>query len=107
MGEPVNILELARRLIRLSGRVPERDVRIEVVGRRPGEKLVEDLLDEAERPETSGHVGIMVSHPRMPDRAALKRALRELELLVENDEALAVRMKSLAAAGFIADAVPA
>jgi FlaA1/EpsC-like NDP-sugar epimerase len=107
MGEPVNILELARRLIRLSGRVPERDVRIEVVGRRPGEKLVEDLLDEAERPEPSGHIGIMVSHPRMPDRAVLKRALRELELLGENDEALAARMKSLAAAGFIADVVPA
>lgn len=105
MGEPVNILELARRLIRLSGRVPDRDVRIEVVGRRPGEKLVEDLLDEAEQPEPSGHVGIMISHPRMPDRAVLKRALRELELLVENDEALAARMKSLAAAGFIPDVV--
>lgn len=107
MGEPVNILELARRLIRLSGRVPERDVRIEVIGRRPGEKLVEDLLDEAERPEPSGHVGIMISHPRTPDRAALKRALRELELLVDNDEALAARMKSLASAGFIADKVHA
>jgi hypothetical protein len=43
----------------------------------------------------------------MPDRAVLKRALRELELLVENDEALAARMKSLAAAGFIADVAPA
>ncbi len=50
MGEPVNILDLARRLIHLSGRVPGRDVRIEVVGRRPGEKLIEDLLDPKEHP---------------------------------------------------------
>jgi FlaA1/EpsC-like NDP-sugar epimerase len=48
MGDPVNIMELARRLIRLSGRVPDRDVKIEIVGPRPGEKLVEDLLDPAE-----------------------------------------------------------
>jgi O-antigen biosynthesis protein WbqV len=105
MGEPVNILDLARRLIHLSGRVPGRDVRIDVVGRRPGEKLIEDLLDPKEHPEPSGHVGIMVSRPQEPDRAALKRSLRELGLLQEEHEILAARMKELAAAGFESDMV--
>jgi FlaA1/EpsC-like NDP-sugar epimerase len=105
MGEPVNILDLARRLIRLSGRVPGHDVKIEFVGRRPGEKLVEDLLDPQEHPQASGHVGIMVSRPVEPDRAALKRALRELELLVDEREVLADRMKELAAAGFDRDVI--
>jgi FlaA1/EpsC-like NDP-sugar epimerase len=105
MGEPVNILDLARRLVHLSGRVPGRDVKIEVVGRRPGEKLVEDLLDPAEHPESSGHTGIMVSRPQAPDRAALKRALRELELLADERDVLAARMKEIAGAGFVQDVV--
>jgi FlaA1/EpsC-like NDP-sugar epimerase len=105
MGEPVNILDLARRLVHLSGRVPGRDVKIEVVGRRPGEKLVEDLLDPEENPAPSGHTGIMVSLPQEPDRASLKRALRELELLVDEREVLASRMKEIASAGFVGDVV--
>jgi FlaA1/EpsC-like NDP-sugar epimerase len=105
MGDPVNIMELARRLIRLSGRVPDRDVKIEIVGPRPGEKLVEDLLDPAEHPESSGHVGIMVSHPSTPDRAALQRAVRELSALSDDDEVLAGRIKELAGEGFAEDMV--
>lgn len=99
MGEPVNILDLARRLIRLSGRVPDLDVRIDLVGRRPGEKLVEDLVDPDEEPLPSGHPGIAVSRPPVPDRPALRRALRELEALVAAGDsyALADRMKALAA----------
>jgi len=105
MGEPVNILDLARKLIRLSGRVPGRDIKVEVIGPRPGEKLFEDALDPNEHPEPSGHDGIMLSRPRKPDRAGLKRALRELEQLLEDGGVLASRMKELAAAGFVEDVV--
>ena len=105
MGDPVNIMDLARRLIRLSGRVPGSDTEIKIIGKRAGEKLVEDLLDPDEHPELSGHLGIMVSHPRTPDRARLKRALRELELLVDNDEALAAKMKQLATTGVVDEVI--
>jgi FlaA1/EpsC-like NDP-sugar epimerase len=104
MGEPVNILELARKLIRLSGLVPGRDVTIEIVGARPGEKLVEDLLDPDEAPQPSGHDGITVSRPAIPDRAGLSRAIRELDLLVDGPT-LAARIKELSHEGFVEDVV--
>ncbi|CAA9525705.1 MAG: UDP-N-acetylglucosamine 4,6-dehydratase [uncultured Solirubrobacteraceae bacterium] len=49
MGEPVKIMDLARDMIRLSGLEPDRDIAIEIVGRRPGEKLGEQLFDVYER----------------------------------------------------------
>ena len=48
MGEPVSIMDLARQMIALSGGVPGKDIEIEIVGLRPGEKLTELLLDETE-----------------------------------------------------------
>src|SRR3954449_10699287 len=50
MGDPVRIVDLARKMIQLSGREPDRDVAIEIVGRRPGEKLHEELFNAYETP---------------------------------------------------------
>jgi FlaA1/EpsC-like NDP-sugar epimerase len=51
MGDPVKIVDLARNMIRLSGQEPDVDIAIEVVGRRPGEKVHEDLFNPDERPQ--------------------------------------------------------
>ena len=98
MGAPVRIYDLARKLIRLSGYVPDKDVEIAIVGVRPGEKLVEEILDVDEQPEESGHPGIIRTRPPLPDRTSLRRALKELELLAADSkrEELAQRMKALA-----------
>jgi len=104
MGEPVNILELARRIIRLSGRIPGKDIEIKIIGPRPGEKIAEEIVDLDEERLPSGHDGIVVSRPPSPNRAVLRQAIRELEALAaagRNDE-LAQRMKVLARG----DAVP-
>lgn len=99
MGMPVNILDLARRVIRLSGRVPGKDVQIEVVGQRPGEKLVEDLVDPDEEPVASGCPGIAVSRPRVPDTPMLRAALSELEDLARSRRSEDVAATLLSYAG--------
>ena len=58
MGEPVKIVDLARRMIRLGGLLPDRDVRIVYTGRRPGEKLSESLANEPLE---------LTSHPKILD----------------------------------------
>jgi FlaA1/EpsC-like NDP-sugar epimerase len=99
MGEPVNIMDLARRVIRLSGRVPDRDVAIQVVGPRPGEKMAEEITDPAEELLESAHPAIRVARPLDPDPVGLRAALQELEMLANAGDAvaLAARMRSLVA----------
>ncbi|HEX6208409.1 MAG TPA: nucleoside-diphosphate sugar epimerase/dehydratase [Actinomycetota bacterium] len=84
MGEPVNILDMAKRIIRLSGRVPGKDVRISIIGARPGEKLVEDVIDPDEELLSSAHPDIMVSRPVPPSRSALHAAIGELDVMVRD-----------------------
>jgi FlaA1/EpsC-like NDP-sugar epimerase len=98
MGEPVPIVDLAREVIRLSGREPDRDIQIALTGPRPGEKLVEDLLDPAENPVPSEHPDITVSRPASPDGGALARVVGELERLAEagREQQLGERLKALA-----------
>ena len=68
MGEPVNIYELAKRMIRLSGRGQPDDVAIEIVGPRPGEKLEEELRTAAEHPQATPHPAIVCLYPiRVPE----------------------------------------
>ncbi|MEO8424770.1 MAG: polysaccharide biosynthesis protein, partial [Actinomycetota bacterium] len=85
MGEPVNILDLAHKLIRLAGRVPGRDVAVQIIGARPGEKQHEELVNDDEAPQPSGRQGIVVAKPPRPDPAALHRRLREMEALAAED----------------------
>lgn len=61
MGKPVKILDLAKQMIRLSGRVPGEDIKIEFTGLRPGEKLYEELLADAENTQPTHHHKIMIA----------------------------------------------
>jgi FlaA1/EpsC-like NDP-sugar epimerase len=105
MGEPVRILDLARTMIELSGLDPEREIAIEIVGRRPGEKLHEELFNPYERPQPTPAEKILRAErePRPP--RAVDEMFDQIGLLVlEGDAAgLAARVSDLSA---IPDAWP-
>src|SRR5215218_8143511 len=88
MGEAVSILELAKDMIRLSGLQPGRDIAIEIVGRRPGEKLHEELFNPYERPQpTPAHRILRADRPRI-DPAWVEETFDRIGLLtLEGDPA--------------------
>jgi FlaA1/EpsC-like NDP-sugar epimerase len=88
MGEPVSIYELAQNMIRLSGKVPERDVAIQISGVRPGEKLHEVLWNADESGEPTAHPKILAASQAPIDPSWLDVELHELERLVEEGETL-------------------
>jgi FlaA1/EpsC-like NDP-sugar epimerase len=90
MGEPVRILDLAMQMIRLSGKDPERDIVIEIVGARPGEKLHEELIGPNEAAAPTVHPKIMRVSGPVVDAAWLQEELTELERLVTGGETLEV-----------------
>src|SRR5215208_1999508 len=61
MGDPVKIVDLARNMIRLSGHEPDEEIAIEIVGRRPGEKIHEELFNPGERPQPTPAEKILVA----------------------------------------------
>jgi len=78
MGQPVKIVDLARQMIRLAGKRPDHDVKIEFIGLRPGEKLHEELFHAQEPLVPTAAEGIRLAAPRTIDYAMLSRALDEL-----------------------------
>jgi FlaA1/EpsC-like NDP-sugar epimerase len=88
MGEPIRILDLARNMIRLSGKEPESDVEIAFIGSRPGEKLHEELFAAGETWKPTTHPKIVALDVSPVDRAWLDERLDELERLVDSGETL-------------------
>lgn len=67
MGKPVKIVDLARKMIRLAGFVPEEDIKIVYTGLRPGEKLYEELLNKKEITQNTHHPKIMIANVQQYD----------------------------------------
>jgi len=86
MGTPIRIVDMARDLIRLSGFEPEKDIAIEFIGLRPGEKLYEELITEGEGIVPTSHEKIMVLKGQPCDQNDLNRKIDQLrELAYEQD----------------------
>jgi FlaA1/EpsC-like NDP-sugar epimerase len=88
MGEPVKILDLAHNMIRLSGKEPERDIAIEFIGARAGEKLHEELWGKDEVVGETTHSKIKRARKAPVDGVWLEDELGALESLVEAGETL-------------------
>ncbi len=98
MGEPVKIDDLARKLIRLSGYVPDRDIKVEYTGLRPGEKLYEEMLMDEEGLKETAHSLIHIGRPLVFDGEAF---LEKLDSLYDKAYSESENMKEL-----VADLVP-
>jgi O-antigen biosynthesis protein WbqV len=89
MGQPVRIMELAERMIRLSGLEPGRDIKIEIIGARPGERLNEILFAHNEPSAEVGIEGIVAAKPVSPSVDAMRGWLATLEQgLARNDRSV-------------------
>ena len=84
MGEPVKIYDLAVNLIRLSGLTPGKDIEIKEVGLRPGEKMYEELLMDAEKLLPTSCSDIRISTGEVIDRDAMLAKLQELHDCLES-----------------------
>ncbi len=92
MGEPVKIIDLAHNLVRLSGLEPGKDIRIELMGLRPGERLNETLILEGEKLLPTGHEKVLMVSNHNFDRMQFAKELAELRRLVgQRDREGAVR----------------
>jgi FlaA1/EpsC-like NDP-sugar epimerase len=99
MGHPVKIVELAQRMIRLSGLEPGIDVEITFTGMRPGERLHEILFANEEPPVEIGVPGVMAAKPNEPPMQTIRKWLGALDQAIASDDRVTIR-------AILKDAVP-
>lgn len=99
MGQPVKIVDLAERMIRLSGLQPGYDIEIAFTGVRPGERLNEILFASEEPTVDVGIAGIMAARPNEPPMHALQKWIAMLEQAIEKDDPVTIK-------AILRDAVP-
>ena len=93
MGSPVKIIDLARQVIRLAGKIPDEDINIEITGLRPGEKLYEELFHGQEPPVGTGMDGILIATPRTATLDAITAQLDKLAVACrQQDETKALKI---------------
>lgn len=83
MGEPVKILDLAKRMIEANGLKPDEDIEIAFTGLRPGEKLYEEIFLDTDKLVKTGADGVLLAAPAMIDLPLLKPRLKEVIEMAE------------------------
>ncbi|MCK1305737.1 polysaccharide biosynthesis protein, partial [Bradyrhizobium sp. 45] len=91
MGQPVKIVDLAERMIRLSGLQPGYDIEIVFTGMRPGERLHEILFASEEPTREIGVPGIMAAQPNEPPMQTLRKWIVALEQAIARDDRATIR----------------
>lgn len=86
MGEPVKITYLAEKMIRLAGKVPNKDIKISYTGIRPGEKMFEELFHGSESLKATSHHKISLADARKIDWVTLIKAFDTIELAYQSDD---------------------
>lgn len=91
MGKPVKILDMANEMIKLAGLTPNEDIEIKITGLRPGERLYEDLFDDAEELLPTSHAAMMAARPRVADRAFVEKGISAMVQAAGRGEDATVR----------------
>jgi FlaA1/EpsC-like NDP-sugar epimerase len=97
MGKPVKIIDLARKMIKLAGFIPDKDIEIKIVGLRPGEKLYEELLNDTSKTVPTHHDKIMIAEEIQDEFESLHYDIEELieiSSFFDNDRIVA-KMKKI------------
>lgn len=97
MGKPVKIIDLARKMIKLAGFIPEEDIKIKIVGLRPGEKLYEELLNDTAKTIATHHHKIMIAEEIQEEFEILHDEIEELITIANfhKKEAIVTKMKKI------------
>lgn len=93
MGRPVRILDMAKDLIAFSGFEPDKDIKIEFIGLRPGEKLYEELITEGENIVPTRHHKIMVLRGQSCNQHVLNGNIDAIHRLAKNQDQEGIRLK--------------
>jgi FlaA1/EpsC-like NDP-sugar epimerase len=100
MGEPIKIIDLARRMVELSGLIvrdeqnPDGDIEIEITGLRPGEKLYEELLI-GDNPRPTMHPRIMKAQEEFIPWSELEQKIQALDLALNVNDVGVIRLMML------------
>jgi FlaA1/EpsC-like NDP-sugar epimerase len=96
MGKPVKIIDLANKMIRLAGFIPDKDIKIKIIGLRPGEKLYEELLNNSSKTLPTHNEKIMIGHERIGSFDVISSFVDELLTVsktASNEEIVTVMKK--------------
>ena len=83
MGQPVKILDLANKMIQLAGFTPDNEIKIEIIGLRPGEKLYEELLNDDSKTLPTHNEKILIAQDVCDNYDALNQEIQELEAITK------------------------
>jgi FlaA1/EpsC-like NDP-sugar epimerase len=92
MGEPVLILDLAKQMIRLAGRIPDEDIPIVYTGLRPGEKLFEEIFHDNEKHYEISQSGIFLAAPRINNLDMVRSEIETLAHAIDANDLEAARV---------------
>ena len=97
MGKPVKIIDLARKMIKLAGFIPDEDIKIKIVGLRPGEKLYEELLNDTSKTIPTHHHKIMIAQEIQEEFEILHDEIETLITIANfhKKEAIVSKMKKI------------
>ena len=97
MGKPVKIIDLAKKMIKLAGFIPDKEIKIEIVGLRPGEKLYEELLNDTSKTLATHHEKIMIAEEIQDEFETLHTDIDELigKANFLGNDAIVMQMKKI------------